>query len=45
MITRALISVTDKTGKLTLKLPMMTSNMDTITESAMAKPKRAANPA
>jgi len=30
------ISVTDKTGKLFLALPVMTSNMDTITESAMA---------
>jgi IMP dehydrogenase len=29
-------SVTDRTGKLTLKLPLMTANMDTITESAMA---------
>ena len=29
-------SVTDKTGKLTLSLPVMTSNMDTVTESAMA---------
>jgi IMP dehydrogenase len=29
-------SVTDRTGKLSLKLPVMTSNMDTITESAMA---------
>ncbi len=29
-------SVTDRTGKLSLKLPLMTSNMDTITESAMA---------
>src|SRR4051812_19741600 len=29
-------SVTDRSGKLTLKLPIMTSNMDTITESAMA---------
>lgn len=30
------ISMTDKTGKLTLSLPLMTSNMDTITESSMA---------
>ena len=30
------ISVTDKTGKLKLELPLFTSNMDTITESAMA---------
>lgn len=30
------ISVTDKTGKLTLELPLFTSNMDTITESGMA---------
>jgi len=30
------ISVTDRTGKLALKLPVMTSNMDTITESDMA---------
>lgn len=30
------ISVTDKTKKLTLKLPVMTANMDTVTESAMA---------
>ena len=29
-------SVTDRTGKLTLKLPLMTANMDTVTESAMA---------
>lgn len=29
-------SVTDKTGKLTLKLPVISSNMDTITESKMA---------
>jgi IMP dehydrogenase len=29
-------SVTDRTGKLSLNLPVMTSNMDTITESAMA---------
>lgn len=29
-------AVTDRTGKLTLKLPMMTSNMDTVTESRMA---------
>ncbi len=30
------VSVTDRSGKLTLKLPVMTANMDTITESAMA---------
>jgi IMP dehydrogenase len=30
------ISNTDKSGKLSLKLPLMTSNMDTITESEMA---------
>lgn len=30
------ISVTDKSKKLTLKLPIMTSNMDTITEHGMA---------
>ena len=30
------VSVTDRTGKLALKLPVMTANMDTITESAMA---------
>jgi IMP dehydrogenase len=30
------ISVTDRTEKLTLALPVMSSNMDTITESAMA---------
>src|SRR5512138_3318644 len=30
------ISMTDKTGKLTLALPVMSSNMDTVTESAMA---------
>src|SRR3954452_16444662 len=30
------ISMRDKTGKLTLQLPVMTSNMDTITEHAMA---------
>ncbi len=30
------VSVTDRTGKLTLTLPVMTANMDTITESAMA---------
>ena len=30
------ISVTDKSGKLTLKLPIISSNMDTITEDAMA---------
>jgi len=29
-------SVTDRTGRLTLQLPVMTANMDTITESAMA---------
>jgi IMP dehydrogenase len=29
-------SVTDRTGRLTLGLPVMTANMDTITESAMA---------
>ena len=29
-------SVTDRTGKLTLQLPLMTANMDTITGSAMA---------
>lgn len=29
-------SVTDKTGKLTVGLPVMTSNMDTVTESGMA---------
>lgn len=29
-------SVTDKVGKLTLELPVITSNMDTITESGMA---------
>lgn len=29
-------SMTDKTGKLHLELPVMTANMDTITESAMA---------
>lgn len=29
-------SMTDRTGRLTLKLPVMTANMDTITESAMA---------
>ena len=29
-------SVTDRTGRLSLKLPVMTANMDTITESAMA---------
>lgn len=28
--------MTDKTGKLTLQLPIMSANMDTITESAMA---------
>jgi IMP dehydrogenase len=30
------IAVTDKTGQLTLTLPIMTANMDTITESGMA---------
>jgi IMP dehydrogenase len=30
------ISMTDRTGKLHVELPVMTSNMDTITESAMA---------
>jgi IMP dehydrogenase len=30
------IGVTDRTGKLSLKLPVMTSNMDTVTESPMA---------
>ncbi len=30
------VSVTDRSGRLTLKLPVMTANMDTITESAMA---------
>ena len=30
------ISVTDKSGRLRLDLPIMTSNMDTITESEMA---------
>jgi IMP dehydrogenase len=30
------ISMSDKTGKVTLNLPVMTSNMDTITGSAMA---------
>lgn len=30
------ISMTDRTGKLKLNLPVMTSNMDTITESKMA---------
>ena len=30
------ISVTDKSGKLSLELPVMTANMDTITEEAMA---------
>jgi IMP dehydrogenase len=29
-------SMTDRTGKLTLQLPLMTANMDTVTESAMA---------
>src|SRR5512136_103868 len=29
-------TVTDRTGKLTLQLPLMTANMDTITESSMA---------
>ncbi|MDR3672653.1 MAG: guanosine monophosphate reductase, partial [Holophaga sp.] len=30
------IGMTDKTGKLTLELPVMTANMDTITEDGMA---------
>ncbi len=30
------VSVTDRTGKLSLALPVMTANMDTVTESAMA---------
>lgn len=30
------LSVTDRSGKLSLQLPVMTANMDTITESAMA---------
>jgi IMP dehydrogenase len=30
------VSVTDRSGKLTLKLPVMTANMDTVTESGMA---------
>lgn len=30
------ISVTDRTSKLTLELPIMTANMDTVTESTMA---------
>ena len=30
------ISVTDRSGKLSLKLPVMTANMDTITEEGMA---------
>jgi IMP dehydrogenase len=30
------ISSTDRTGKLTLKLPVMTANMDAVTESGMA---------
>lgn len=30
------VSMTDRTGKLSLKLPVMTANMDTVTESAMA---------
>jgi IMP dehydrogenase len=30
------IGITDKTGKLTLGLPVMTANMDTVTEDAMA---------
>src|SRR3990167_11045147 len=29
-------TVTDRTGKLTLNLPVMSSNMDTVTESKMA---------
>ena len=31
------IGMTDKTGKLTLQLPVMTANMGTITEDAMAE--------
>jgi IMP dehydrogenase len=30
------VSVTDRSGKLSLALPVMTANMDTVTESAMA---------
>src|ERR1035438_5268737 len=30
------IGMTDKTGKLTLGLPILTANMDTVTEDAMA---------
>ncbi len=30
------VSVTDRSGKLALQLPLMTANMDTVTESAMA---------
>jgi len=30
------ISMTDKSGKLSLKLPLMSANMDTVTEAAMA---------
>lgn len=30
------ISMTDKSGKLSLQLPVMTANMDTVTETAMA---------
>jgi len=30
------VSVTDRSGRLSLKLPVMTANMDSITESAMA---------
>ncbi|MDX2453204.1 guanosine monophosphate reductase [Desulfosarcina sp.] len=30
------ISMIDKTGKLSMKLPVMTANMDTVTETAMA---------
>ena len=30
------LSVTDRSGKLSLELPVMTANMDTVTESAMA---------
>ena len=30
------LSVTDRSGKLALQLPVMTANMDTVTESAMA---------
>ena len=31
------IAMTDKTGRLSLKLPLMTANMDTITEAEMVK--------